>query len=93
MFSIQGNPPPQYDPKAAQTDRQSLTTPTEKLAQTVNPDTTERRLIPDRRQRQMPLNQPDRRRKKRRSPLLLNAKTASPEPLTSAKGRLLDIQV
>ena len=93
MFSIQGNAPPQYDAKAAQIDRQSLTTPAEKLGQTANPDTTERRLIPDRRQRQVPWNQPDRRRKKRRSPLLLNPKTAAPEPLDPVKGRLLDTRV
>jgi len=92
MFSIQGNPPPHYDPKAGQVDRQSQTTPVAKLQQPLAPDSSERRLIPDRRQRQEPWNQPERRRKKRRSPLLLNPKTATPEPLVSAKGRLLDIR-
>ncbi len=56
--------------------------------QTVRRDkTTERRRMPDRRRKQTPMKGQEKRRvNDRRSPLLLNAKSAKPEQLYSRKG-------
>lgn len=93
MVSIQGNPPLHYDGQSGLVSNPPRITPIAELRQTLNPDEPERRLIPDRRQRRLPWNHPERRQKNRRAPLLLNPKNAQPEPLASAKGRLLDTTV
>lgn len=56
--------------------------------QTIRRDrTNERRRMPDRRRKQTPIaGQEKRRVNDRRSPLLLNAKSAKPEQLYSRKG-------
>ncbi len=49
---------------------------------------TDRRKQPDRRQRQLPFEGPDRRRKKsRRQPRLLHARTRKPTELEDRRGR------
>ncbi|MFD2229803.1 hypothetical protein [Alkalimarinus sediminis] len=60
--------------------------------QTIRRDrTTERRRMPDRRRRQDTITGQEKRRvSDRRSPLLLNAKSAKPEQLYSRKGSSID---
>jgi len=93
MFTIYGNAPPVYDPTAGAPHQPTKVAPTPETELVGEVLLHDKRRHPDRRVQEIPNFSPDRRRRSRRAPMLLGAKTRKPERLTPRKGLHIDISV
>jgi hypothetical protein len=94
MVIIYGNQPPNYSAMPGQVQQgDQAVSAAAPIAPIGLERPSERRLKPDRRQHQQPWDASERRKRRRRSPLLLNARSSKPEPLGPSKGLLIDTRV